>query len=266
MTYTITNNAQFNSLEITFDGKPSEEIRNALKALKFRWHNAKKVWYGFSTEEAVKAAIEGEEAPKTERKPKTAPAIPADIAAHLRAEYSRVWPNDSSMIDYCCKRVSRAIWLEDKTAFIWEKPSIEKDFCFGESGYDYDDAQRMAAHARNSEEYFKSENLAEFGKVIAALEGNGSGCYCNCQPYIYRYAYNSCGDVAISTLVWRDPSMLWNECEEFRARIRVPYEDELATILEGYRAERAAFEKRLDNYLKRYGLSKVHSWTYWRDA
>lgn len=70
MTYTITNNTQFNSLEITFDGKPSEEIRNALKALKFRWHNVKKVWYGFSTEETVKAAIEGKEAPKTERKPK----------------------------------------------------------------------------------------------------------------------------------------------------------------------------------------------------
>ena len=70
MTYTITNNTQFNSLEITFDGKPSEEIRNALKALKFRWHSIKKVWYGFSTEEAVKAAIEGKEAPKTEHKPK----------------------------------------------------------------------------------------------------------------------------------------------------------------------------------------------------
>lgn len=70
MTYTITNNPQFNSLEITFDGKPSEEIRNALKALKFRWHNVKKCWYGYSTEEAAKAAIEGKEAPKTERKPK----------------------------------------------------------------------------------------------------------------------------------------------------------------------------------------------------
>ena len=59
MNYTITNNEQFNSLEIMFDGKPSEEIRTALKALKFRWHGVKKVWYGYSTEEAVKAAIEG---------------------------------------------------------------------------------------------------------------------------------------------------------------------------------------------------------------
>jgi hypothetical protein len=59
MTYTITNNPTFNSLEISFDGKPSEEIRNALKQLRFRWHSVKKVWYGYSTEEAARAAIDG---------------------------------------------------------------------------------------------------------------------------------------------------------------------------------------------------------------
>lgn len=57
MTYTITNNPQFNSLEITFDGKPSEAVRNALKELKFRWHSVKRCWYGYSTEEAVATAI-----------------------------------------------------------------------------------------------------------------------------------------------------------------------------------------------------------------
>lgn len=57
MTYTITNNPQFNSLEITFDGKPSEEIRNALKALKFRWHSIKKCWYGYAAEHEVVNAI-----------------------------------------------------------------------------------------------------------------------------------------------------------------------------------------------------------------
>lgn len=57
MTYTITNNAQFNSLEITFDGKPSEAVRDALKALKFRWHSLKKCWYGYATEHEVIDAI-----------------------------------------------------------------------------------------------------------------------------------------------------------------------------------------------------------------
>ena len=57
-TYTINHNAQFNSLEIAFNGKPSEAIREALKALKFRWHGIKKVWYGFADEQTVKQAID----------------------------------------------------------------------------------------------------------------------------------------------------------------------------------------------------------------
>ena len=44
--FTITDNNEFGSLEITFDGKPSEAIRNVLKDNKFRWHGKKGVWYG----------------------------------------------------------------------------------------------------------------------------------------------------------------------------------------------------------------------------
>ena len=61
MTYTITTNPAFNSLEIAFDGKPAEEIREALKSLRFRWHNLKKVWYGYADEATVRAAIDGGE-------------------------------------------------------------------------------------------------------------------------------------------------------------------------------------------------------------
>lgn len=56
--YTITPNEAFKSLEINFDGKPSVEVRDALKALRFRWHNVKKIWYGYATEENVREAIE----------------------------------------------------------------------------------------------------------------------------------------------------------------------------------------------------------------
>lgn len=57
MTYEIRKNAQFNSAEIYFDGKPSEDVRNALKALKFRWHNVKKCWYGYAAEHEIVNAI-----------------------------------------------------------------------------------------------------------------------------------------------------------------------------------------------------------------
>lgn len=59
MTYTINHNNQFNSIEIAFDGKPSEEIRTALKNLKFRWHSVKSIWYGFADEQTVREAIDG---------------------------------------------------------------------------------------------------------------------------------------------------------------------------------------------------------------
>ena len=59
MTYTITRNEAFNSLEITFDCKPSATVRDALKALKFRWHSVKKVWYGYTDEATARAAIDG---------------------------------------------------------------------------------------------------------------------------------------------------------------------------------------------------------------
>ena len=57
-TYKITPNATFNSLEIVFDGKPTEAVRDALKSLRYRWHSVKKIWYGYSDEETVKKAIE----------------------------------------------------------------------------------------------------------------------------------------------------------------------------------------------------------------
>lgn len=71
--YTISRNEQYNSLEVTFAAKPSEDVRNALKALKYRWHSLRHVWYGYSTEDAVRAAIEGTQQPKTEDSKTMAP-------------------------------------------------------------------------------------------------------------------------------------------------------------------------------------------------
>lgn len=70
--YTITNNAAFGSKEITFNGIPSKEIREALKTLKFRWHAVKKLWYGFADDETINKACGGSaeatEAPATTQK------------------------------------------------------------------------------------------------------------------------------------------------------------------------------------------------------
>nr|DAH25262.1 MAG TPA: hypothetical protein [Caudoviricetes sp.] len=64
--YRISENRDYSSREVYFDGKPSEAVRTALKALKMRWHGVKKCWYGYATESALIAAIlgaSGEEEP-----------------------------------------------------------------------------------------------------------------------------------------------------------------------------------------------------------
>ena len=69
MTYEISYNSKYNSHEIRFDGKPSEEVRNALKAMHFRWHSVNRCWYGYNqSEESIASAITGA---STEEEPNT---------------------------------------------------------------------------------------------------------------------------------------------------------------------------------------------------
>ena len=84
--FTITKNDQFNSVEVSFSGKPSAEVRDALKALRFRWHGVKRVWYGYATEDAVRAAIEGQSGEKTTNSTETAPKASKATKATQKAQ------------------------------------------------------------------------------------------------------------------------------------------------------------------------------------
>lgn len=54
MTYAL--NAELNGIEISFTEKPASEILHALKALGFRWHNVKKLWYAKQNAERLALA------------------------------------------------------------------------------------------------------------------------------------------------------------------------------------------------------------------
>lgn len=83
MNYTITKNTEKNGIEIYFDGKPAQEVRDALKAMRFRWHGVKKCWYGRADEPAVVAALGGD--------PVAAP-VAAQVPAKASAASGTVWP------------------------------------------------------------------------------------------------------------------------------------------------------------------------------
>lgn len=55
---TMTINNEKNGIELSFEGKPSEAIRTALKNLGFRWHGQKKLWYAKKSDERMALAQE----------------------------------------------------------------------------------------------------------------------------------------------------------------------------------------------------------------
>lgn len=109
MTYEIRENRDFNSREIFFDGKPSTKTREALKALKMRWHYAKKCWYGYASENAIISAICDSEA--------NSEPEPAQVVTDGYMGGGAVYGNKSNQALYGAD-LSRAIRADIKAAGI----------------------------------------------------------------------------------------------------------------------------------------------------
>ena len=199
----------------------------------------------------------------------------------LRTEFAKVW-KDQKMTDYCTNKVAEFEILPNGNIVTVDKRSIEKDFCFGESGYDYDDAQAMAAHARKSEDYFKKQNMRYFEDCLNSLAEcvnlNNNGMYV--LAIATRAYYSQTEDCKLSEPHWCKLTevidALGGSCvlEElpgtevtiYGIPYRIATKEEIKQIRDMYERAAKNHEKRVDTYLKKYGTSKVRSWTYWRDA
>lgn len=185
----------------------------------------------------------------------------------LKARYAEilaaeVWPGSPRMVEYCTKKAAHIVELSTGDIIALDKPTMETRFCFGysDSRYDtedFDRAQDMAHHARTSQEYFLQENLRGLREIIERLEAAEPF------PFDYHICIPYTGQPESSKLK-RISAYYWHD-ERGQKWPKLTGEDR-ARVAEGYRVVMAAFEKRLHAYLKRYGLSKIDSWTYWRDA
>lgn len=184
----------------------------------------------------------------------------------LKAMYSEilaneVWKGDQKMIDFCLKEAAHIVELGNGDIVIIEKPRIETRFCFGysDSRYDTEDMDRadaMADHAKKSQEYFIEENMKGLNRTIAQMEGTES------HSFIYRLRTNYTGQPEDSKLKCLNACRWGDEYAKQWPEISA---EDLQRVVEGYKIVRAAFEKRLNAYLKRYGMSKVKTWSYWQD-
>lgn len=167
---------------------------------------------------------------------------------------------DTKMVDYCTKNAAYIVELNNGDYYVIDKPSIEKDFCYG-YGYcgvsteeDYQGAAKMAAHARTNTDYFIEKNMEPLNRWIKDLKDLGSYTVYKRTNYIRQQ--ENCKLKAIQF------SHTWDFSEKDGEALTP---EEIAAVIAGYEEVKKAFMKRLNTYLKRYGLSKVHSWTYLSD-
>lgn len=155
--------------------------------------------------------------------------------------------------DYYRKYFVGAVKMGDHYYLI-EKPSIDNRFCFHDEGPQYDFyCELMADKEKRLAEYFKSKNLSKFDRLIDHIENGNYGdnriWWSRGECHTHRtYIYTS------------------NQFHCDNDKYKLCTDEERAQILAGLKFGRAAMEKRLDAYLKRYGVSKIHTWTYWADA
>lgn len=207
--------------------------------------------------------------------------IPADdeqtLLEEYMREYEKVWPGDKRMLDYCRKKFSGAVRLQNGGILYFEKLSIETEFCFGYStcgqGAEHEEACEAAREAA-TESYFLHANLDKMDERIRALElnchypeGEWNSTYDGLTWYIQRQSYNRQKEELnlFECRAWRECDVEdepW--CYKPGSYEKMSDADRL-TILAGMKREREKFKKRLCAYLKRYGTSKLRTWTYWMD-
>lgn len=201
----------------------------------------------------------------------------AALMDRYRADISAVWGPNESMIKYCLGQVQGIAELKDGRYFILEKQPIEKYFCYGYSlsrydTEDYDRANRAADNALKDKNNFIRENMKRINQAIQALD----------DPYympVVRKCYpgHDCGGLV--SLEYERIVNILDDCggsanlEEIKGtiiegngrRYYILTDEEKEMVRAAYKVAAEQHEKKVLAYLKRYGLSKVHSWSYWQD-
>lgn len=189
----------------------------------------------------------------------------------VREQYEKVWHDSAKMVDYCTKKTSGYIMLDD-VMVTFDKPKIQTDFWFGEHTYDYDEVCDACDEASESVQYFIQRNMdgCLAKTMLDALEGRDMHGYdASFDVYVVSKHYD-CQDndcmlgYAQALRIGTDPNEYFATSSGVQD-YRLLNDEERERLAEFLKGEVEKFEKRLNSYLKRYGLSKCHYGVFWAD-
>lgn len=189
--------------------------------------------------------------------------------------------DDDRSIEYMKKDTAAVIELNDGLLVAIEKPRIIKDFCFARdcNGISTEEteqnADEMANYASTEESYFYDKNmrpLLESYKQFAPEEitqKDISFCWYLSKakyksPAVHDCHYMGCDRRMAWIDFFDDPEKICGG-EELPDGFRWLEQNEIESIKDAYKKVITDFEKRLQTYLKKYGLTKLNVWTYYSD-
>lgn len=191
---------------------------------------------------------------------------------YTREEHPEAWDRNFKY----WKNGNYFVQLSDGVILTVDRPRIETRFCCGEDdrvqgGVDTPGtvafAERVLADKR-TERGFKAANLRPFDRRMVHLVG--------------RRAWRFARDGGREAEAWRGdfvPCLMRGGYTDGSAYlsnaanaggservVRILTNEDMRRLRRAYMAVRADFRKRLNAYWKRFGASRVRTWTYWTEA
>lgn len=190
---------------------------------------------------------------------------------YMKVICSEVWKKDEKMQEFARKECAYVVELSNGNIISIDKPTIQKDFCFGYGEYgrctqeEFEEAQDLAKKANEDVDYFIKKNMEQITNKIEALKKcleNRKECY-TMTHYIMQPEKSILKDYSVVRICDNPeytPSR-WSSCVDLKKLDK----NDIQAILDGLEEVGKKFMKRLNTYLKKYGLGKLHVWTYYRD-
>ena len=179
-----------------------------------------------------------------------------ELKNKIRETYEKIWKHDNKMVDYCCSKVSGFVEFEDGGIFLFEKPTIKTSFCFGygQNGISTEEEFNNAtesSEASKSKVNFICNNLSRFFKEYEELLSSSN---------IYTIkSYNDEETVFRSLRSQEYFDFFQFEKSKIVSKLSKKDRENLKKEIE---AQKQKFAKRLETYWKKYGNTKLKTWTY----
>lgn len=268
--YTIRDNTDFNSLEISFTGIPDQQTRNKLKGLGFRWNPKKSVWYGYANRETLENELENINTENVAGKPgelteaqtgnitekitvrnypfKTFTVLTPDEAYNIINDHS-----GSSWEKYYKDQSKQNTYIKFSDGYVvkFERPDISSCMYYDDDELespetDYNSFESYNLHYNSPDKYFENyfkakEDLQKYGCCIGGYDN----------MYLEKCRNNDIVNLQV-----------YNDYRDNNYFIRNLTDDETQEIKKLVELLKADYIKRLKTYYKRYG-DKITTYGYW---